>query len=60
MGFFFVFLKHQDNFHVIYTPFHPTFFIVKLGFTGVHINFLNFALKYRLWVLIRTASLRRF
>ena len=33
--------------------------IVKLGFTGVYI-FLSFALKHRLWVLVRTASLRRF
>ena len=29
-------------------PFHATFFIVKLGVTGVYIIFLIFALKYRL------------
>ena len=38
----------------IYTPLHPT--IVKLGFTGYRF-FLIFALKHRLWVLVRTASL---
>ena len=27
--------------------------------TGIH-NFLIFALKHRLWVLVRTASIRRF
>ena len=36
------------------------FYIVKLGFTGVYIIFLNSAQKHRLWVLIRTASLRQF
>ena len=39
-------------------PLTPHFYIVKPGFTGVFI--LIFALKHRLWVLIRTASLRRF
>ena len=38
-------------------PLKPHFYIVKLGFTGVFI-FLIFALKHRLWVLVRTASLR--
>ena len=33
---------------------------VKLGFTRVYIFFLIFALKHRSWVLVRTASLRRF
>ena len=33
---------------------------VKLGFTGVYIIFLISAQKHRLWVLIRTASPRRF
>ena len=40
-------------------PLTPHFYIVKLGFTGVYI-FLIFAPKHRLWVLVRTASLRRF
>ena len=35
----------------------PHFYIVKLGFTGVYIIF---ALKYRLWKLVRTASSRQF
>ena len=41
-------------------PLTPHFYIIiKLGFTGVYI-FSIFALKHRLWVLIRTASMRRF
>ena len=40
-------------------PLTPHFYIVKLGFTGVFIFFLIFALKHRLWVLVRTASVRR-
>ena len=38
----------------------PHFYIVKLGFTGVYIIFLVSAQKHRLWVLVRTASPRRF
>ena len=34
-------------------PLTPHFYIVKLRFTGVNIIF---ALKHRLWVLVRTAS----
>ena len=41
-------------------PLTPHFNIVKLGFTGVYIIFLFFALKHILWVLVRTASLRQF
>ena len=41
----------------MYTPLHPTFILVKLGFTGVYF-FLIFALKHRLLVRVRT--LRRF
>ena len=41
-------------------PLKPYFYIIKLGFTGVHIIFLISAKKYRLWVLVRTASPRRF
>ena len=43
-----------------FDPFKPHFYIVKLGFTGVYIIFLISAQKHRLWVLVRTASLRRF
>ena len=41
-------------------PLNPNFCIVKLGFTGVYIIFLISAQKHRLWVLVRTASSRRF
>ena len=41
-------------------PLKPHFFIVKLGFTGVYIILLISAQKHRLWVLVRTASPRRF
>ena len=35
-----------------------TLLLEKLGFTGVYLLF--FAPKHRLWVLVRTASVRRF
>ena len=38
----------------------PHFYIVKLGFTVVYIIFLISAQKHRLWVLVSTASTRRF
>ena len=38
----------------------PHFYTLKLGFIGVYINFLISAQKHRLWVLVRTASSRRF
>ena len=38
----------------------PHFYIVKLGFTGVYIIILISAQKHRLWILVRTASSRRF
>ena len=38
----------------------PHFYVVKLGFTGVYIIFLISAQKHILWVLVRTASARRF
>ena len=43
-----------------FDPLKPHFYIIKLGFTGVFIIFLIFARKHRLWVLVRTASPRRF
>ena len=43
-----------------FDPLKPHFYIVKLGFTGVYIILFIFAQKLRLWVLIRTVSLRRF
>ena len=41
-------------------PLKPHFYIVKLWFTRVYIIFHNSAQKHRLWVLIRTASSKRF
>ena len=41
-------------------PLKPHFYIVKLGFTGVYIISFISAQKHRLWVLVRTASPRRF
>ena len=46
--------------YIILTPLKPYFYIVKLGFTGVYIIFLISAQKHGLWVLVRTASARRF
>ena len=43
-----------------FDPLKPHFYIVKLGFTGVYIIFVISAQKHRLWVLIRTASMRQF
>ena len=43
-----------------FDPLIPHFYIVKLGFTGVYTIFLIAAQKHRLWVLVRTASPRRF
>ena len=42
-----------------FDPLKPHFYVVKLGFTGVYIIFLISA-QNRLWVLVRTASMRRF
>ena len=41
-------------------PFKPHFYTVKLGFTGIYIIVIISAQKQRLWVLVRTASPRRF
>ena len=46
--------------YIILTPLKPHFYIVKLGFTGVHITFLISCSIHRLWVLVRNASSRRF
>ena len=43
-----------------FDPLKPHFYKVILRFTGVYIIFLIFAKKYILWVLVRTASSRRF
>ena len=43
-----------------FDPLKPHFYTVKLGFTWVYINFLIFAQKHRLWVLVRTDLPRQF
>ena len=43
-----------------FDPLKPHFYIVELGFTGVYIIFRISVQKHRLWVLVRTASPRRF
>ena len=43
-----------------FDPLKSHFYIVKVGFTGVYIIFFISAQKHRLWVLVRTASSRRF
>ena len=43
-----------------FDPLKPHFYIVKQGFAGVYIIFLISTQKHRLWVLVRTASARRF
>ena len=39
-----------------FDPLKPHFYTLKLGFTGLYINFLFSAQNHRLWVLVRTAS----
>ena len=43
-----------------FDPLTPHFYAVKLGCTEVYIVILVFALEHGLWVLVRTASVRRF
>ena len=43
-----------------FDPLKPHFYIVKLRFPGVYISFVISGQKHRLWVLVRTASTRRF
>ena len=43
-----------------FDPLKSHFYTVKLGFTGVFFIVLISAQKHRLWVLVRTASPRRF
>ena len=54
------FLFHQENISMQYIPPHTPLLYSKTGVCrGIPI-FLIFALKHRLWVLVRTASGRRF
>ena len=51
---------HHENKSVYRTPPYTPILYSKTGvYRGIHF-FLIFALKHRLWVLVRTASLRRF
>ena len=43
-----------------FDPIKPHFYIAKLGLKEVYTIFLISAKKHRLWVLVRTASARRF
>ena len=54
------FLHHEKHAYIILNPLNPTFYVVKLGFTGAYISFLISPQKHKLWVLVRTASTRRF
>ena len=51
---------HHETRLYNFDPLKPHFYIVKLGFTGVYIIYVISAKKHRLWVLVRTASTRRF
>ena len=46
--------------YIFFDHLKPHFYIVKLGFTGVYIIFVISAQKHRIWVLVWTASTRRF
>ena len=60
LGFIFSLISSSKTCLYNIDPLKPHFYIVKLGFTGVYIMFLISAQKHRLWVLVRTASPRRF
>ena len=52
-------LIHHANMSVKCTLSYTPLLYRKMGFTGVYISFLCFALKHRLLVLVRTASLKQ-
>ena len=52
--------NHLETCLYNFDPLKLYLYIVKLGLTGVYIIFLIFAQQHRLWVLVRTASPRRF
>ena len=51
---------HHENALYSFDPHKLHFYIGQLGFTEVYIIFRISAQKHRLWVLVRTASSRRF
>ena len=56
LWFYYLTMPSRKCIRVTKTPLTPHLYIVKLGFTeGIH-YFLFFALKHRLWVRVRTAS----
>ena len=56
LWFYYLTRPSRKRIRVTKTPLTPHLLIVKLGFTeGIH-YFLIFALKHRLWVRVRTAS----
>ena len=56
LWFYYLTRPSRKRIRVTKTPLTPILYIVKLGFTeGIH-YFLIFALKHRLWVRVRTAS----
>ena len=60
IGFFVVCYMHQDNMSVCLIPHYTPLLYSKSGvYRGIHYFFI-FALKHILWVLARTASMRRF
>ena len=56
LWFYYLTRPSRKRIRVMKTPLTPHLYIVKMGFTeGIH-YFLIFALKHRLWVHVRTAS----
>ena len=52
--------QHQDNMSVCFIPpYTPLLYSKTAVYRGINI-FLIFALKHRMWVLVRKASVRRF
>ena len=52
--------NHHDNMSVQWTPPYTPLLYSKTGVYRGELVFLIFALKHRLWVLVRTASVLRF
>ena len=50
----------QKHTYIILTPVNPIYIIVNWGLQGYTFFFLFSAQKHRLWVLVRTALVRRF
>ena len=46
----------HENMPIYFDPIKKQLLYSKTGVYGVYIIFLNFALKHRLWVLVRTEA----